>query len=120
MLAIADAALDGLSSATKAANPLAGPFLRESHMRQDAEGFAQTCEALAEAHAADLRLVRCPALLVTGEEDSVAPPGMAHMIADRLKGARVRIVERCGHWTPIERPQECGRLLSEQLRARET
>jgi 3-oxoadipate enol-lactonase len=120
MIAIADAALDGLSSATKAANPLAGPFLRESHMRQDAEGFAQTCEALAEAQAADLRLVRCPTLLVTGEEDGVAPPSMAQAIADRLKGASVKIIERCGHWTPIERPQDCARLLSEQLKARGT
>jgi 3-oxoadipate enol-lactonase len=118
MIAIADAAIDGLSSAAKAANPLAASFLRESHMRQDAEGFAQTCEALSEAHAADLRLVRCPTLLVTGEEDSVAPPSMAQAIAGRLKGASVRIIERCGHWTPIERPQDCARLLSEHLRAR--
>jgi pimeloyl-ACP methyl ester carboxylesterase len=118
MAAIADAvAAAGLSSASKSANPIALPFLRECHMRQDPEGFAQSCEALAEAEAADLRLVRCPTLLVTGEEDGVGPPSMAQAIADRIKGARVKVLERCGHWTPVERPADCARLLSEFVRS---
>jgi pimeloyl-ACP methyl ester carboxylesterase len=117
MIGVADAALGGLSSATRTSMPIAAAYLRETHMRQDAEGFAQTCEALAEAQPADLRLVRCPTLLVTGEEDMVAPPSMAQTIADRVKGAAVKVLERCGHWTPLERPQDCARLLSEHARA---
>jgi 3-oxoadipate enol-lactonase len=118
MIAIADAAVEGgLSSATKAANPIAAAFLRESHLRQEPEGFAQTCEALAAGQAADLRFVRCPTLLVTGDEDAVAPPTMAQTIADKVKGASVRVLERCGHWMPVERPQDCARLLSEHVRA---
>jgi 3-oxoadipate enol-lactonase len=121
MIAIADAAVaGGVSSATRAASPLVAPFLRESHMRQDPEGFAQTCEALAGAHAADLRFVRCPTLLVTGDEDTVAPPSAAQAIADKVKGATVKILERCGHWTPVERPKDCARLLSEHIRAQRT
>jgi pimeloyl-ACP methyl ester carboxylesterase len=118
MVAVADAVTAvAISSASKAANALAVPFVRESHMRQDPEGFAQSCQALAEAQAADLRLVRCPTLLVTGEEDGVGPPSMAQAIADRIKGARVKVLERCGHWTPVERPAECARLLSEFVRS---
>jgi 3-oxoadipate enol-lactonase len=121
MIGIADAAVAaGVSSATRSANPLIEPFLRESHMRQDAEGFARTCEAFAEAHAADLRLLRCPTLLVTGDEDTIAPPSVAQTIADRIRGATVKVVERCGHWAPVERPQECARLLSEHVRAHRT
>jgi 3-oxoadipate enol-lactonase len=119
MIGIADAAVaGGLSSATRTASPLAVPFLRESHMRQDAEGFGQSCEALAETHGADLRLVRCPTLLITGDEDTVAPPSAAQAIADKIKGATLKVLERCGHWTPVERPQDCARLLSEHVRAR--
>jgi len=118
MIGIADAVAGGLPSATKRASPLVVPFLRESHMRQDAEGFAQSCEALADAQAADLRLLRCPMLLVTGDEDTVAPPSIAQAIADKVKGATVKVLERCGHWTPVERPQDCARLLSEHVRAR--
>jgi 3-oxoadipate enol-lactonase len=118
MIGIADAVAGGLPSATKSTSPLVVPFLRESHMRQDAEGFAQTCEALADAQGADLRLLRCPTLLVTGDEDTVAPPSMAQAIADRVKGATFKVLERCGHWTPVERPQDCARLLGEHVRAR--
>jgi 3-oxoadipate enol-lactonase len=118
MIGIADAVAGGLSSATKSASPLLVPLLRESHMRQDAEGFAQTCEALADAQPADLRLLRCPTLLVTGDEDTVAPPSAVQAIADKVRGATAKVLERCGHWTPVERPQDCARMLSEHVRAR--
>jgi pimeloyl-ACP methyl ester carboxylesterase len=120
MIGIADMIAEvGLSSSSKAKNALLAPFVRESHMRQDPEGFAQTCEALAAAEAADLRFLRCPILIATGDEDAIAPPSVAQALADKVKGAKVRIMERCGHWTPLERPQDCARLLSEHVRAHE-
>jgi pimeloyl-ACP methyl ester carboxylesterase len=120
LIGIADAAATGgTSSSSRSANPLLAPFVRESHMRQDAEGFAQTCEALAGGVAADLRFLRCPTLIVTGDEDAVAPPSAAQALADRIKGARLKVLEHCGHWTPFERPQDCARLLSEHVRAHE-
>ena len=118
LLAVADAvAASGLSSATKSANPLAGPFVRQSHMRQEPEGFAQTCEALAAAHGIDPRRLRCPVLLVTGEEDAIAPPVAVQALAEKIRGARVKVLGRCGHWTPIELPKDCGRLASGHIRA---
>lgn len=120
LIGIADAAVAGaLSSTSKSANPLAAPLIRESHMRQDAEGFAQTCEALAAAEPADLRFLRSPTLIVTGDEDAVAPPSVAQALADKVKGSRVKVLEHCGHWTPIERPLDCARLLAEHVRAHE-
>lgn len=117
MCVVADqVAAAGLSSDTKSTNPLATAFVRESHMRQDAEGFARTCEALASATAADLRLIRCPALIITGDEDAIAPPSVAQMMAEKIKGAKCKVLDRCGHWTPIERPAECARLLADFLR----
>ena len=50
MIAVADAvAAAGLSTTTKSTNPVVLAYVRESHLRQDAEGFAQSCEALADA-----------------------------------------------------------------------
>lgn len=116
MAGIADAvAAGGVSGATRNGNPLAGAFIRESHMRQNAEDFAWSCEALARAKAADHRRIKCPALLVTGDEDSVAPPTMAHSLAERIGGARAVIVDRCGHWLTVEKPTACGDLLREAL-----
>jgi 3-oxoadipate enol-lactonase len=121
LIGIADeAATGGTSSTSRSANLLLAPFLRECHMRQDAEGFAQTCEALAGGTAADLRFLRCPTLIVTGDEDAVAPPSAAQALADKIKGAKLKVLEHCGHWTPFERPQDCARLLSEFVRAHET
>ncbi len=118
MIAVADAvAAAGLSSATKAENPAAVAFVRESHLRQDPDGFADWCEALAEAKGADVRLLSRPTLIVTGDEDPIAPPGVAQGLADRIKGAKFRALSRCGHWTPIEQPKECARLASEHIRA---
>lgn len=118
MIGIADAAVaSGVSPTSRNANPLLAAFLRESHMRQDPEGFAQACEALAAAQAADLRSLRCPAMIVTGDEDAVAPPSAAQALAEKLKGAKLKVLEHCGHWTMLERPQDCARLLSEHLRA---
>jgi 3-oxoadipate enol-lactonase len=113
MCVVADQVVEaGLSSHTKSQNPLASAFVRESHMRQDAEGFAQTCEALASATAADLRMIRCPTLLITGDEDKVAPPSAMQAMAEKIKNSKTKILDRCGHWTMIEKPQDCSKLLS--------
>ena len=118
MSAVADAvATAGLSSSSKANNPVSTAFLRESHMRQDADGFAATCEALASAAAADLRLIRCPALLITGQEDAVATPTAAQVMADKIKSAKLKVLDQCGHWPMIEKPVESARLLSDFLRS---
>ena len=84
-------------------------------MRQDAEGYARSCEALADARAAEHRLIECPVTLVTGDEDPVTPPAMVRQLAERLRGARVKILNRCGHWTPIERSAQCNESLRENL-----
>jgi pimeloyl-ACP methyl ester carboxylesterase len=119
LLGIADAALGGLSSTSKSANPVAAAFVRESHMRQEEEGFAQTCEALAAGQPADLRFLRCRTLIVTGDEDPIAPPSVVRALGDKIKGSTVNVLPHCGHWTPIERPEECARFLSQHVRAAE-
>jgi len=116
---IAQTLLDAaLSSDTRQRLPLATAFVRESLMRQDAEGYARTCEALADAQAARVDTLRAPVLLVTGDEDGVAPPQAVRSMAEKLHAARstrVEVLARCGHWTPIERPDECQRALRDFL-----
>jgi 3-oxoadipate enol-lactonase len=101
---IADQIVQG--SLSKERYPAAAAFVRESIMRQAPEGYARTCEALASSRAADHREIRCPVLLITGEEDAIAPPSVARMLADRVVDARVKILPRCGHWPTVERPDE--------------
>ena len=118
MQEIADAIVQGATSKdTKAHQPVTLALVRESLMRQSAEGYARSCEALAEAQAAALERIEAPALLVTGDEDAVAPPQAVRALAARLPQARVAVLPRCGHWTPVERPEECRRELREFLAA---
>jgi pimeloyl-ACP methyl ester carboxylesterase len=116
---ITEALLQGaLSNDTRQRLPLAVAFVRESLMRQSAEAYARSCEALADAQAADVSGCRLPVLLVTGDEDGVAPPQVVRSLAERFHAAtsaRVVVLPRCGHWTPIERPDECVRELREFL-----
>lgn len=119
MAAIADAVVQGgTSSDTRQNQPAAVAFVRESLMRQCPEGYARTCEALAAAEPADPARIRVRTLLVTGEDDTVAPPSAARMLAERIEGATLRVLPRCGHWTTIERAAECTALLADALNAR--
>ena len=112
MQAIADSLLQAATSAeTKAKRFAAVAFVRESLMRQDPDGYARTCDALAEAQPADPARIICPSLLATGEEDSVAPPQSARALAEKIAGSRFEVLRGCGHWAPIEKPDECIDLL---------
>jgi pimeloyl-ACP methyl ester carboxylesterase len=107
-----------ISADTRQRSPLAVAFVRESLMRQDPDGYARTCDALAEAAPAAVERIEAPVLLVTGDEDGVAPPQSVRAFAEKLhaaKSTRVVVLPRCGHWTPIERPEECARELREFL-----
>ena len=101
----------GTSNASKADNPAAPAFVRESLMRQCRHGYALTCEALAKARAADARRISCPTLIVNGDDDQTAPASMARSLGDQIERAEVNILPRCGHWPTLEQPKEVNDLL---------
>lgn len=116
MQEIADAIVQGATSAsTRESLPVAVALVRESLMRQDANAYGRSCAALADAQSAELEAIGCPVLLVTGDEDGVAPPAAVRDMATRLKNARVTVLPRCGHWTTFERPLECTQQLEDFL-----
>ena len=104
-----------VSAETRQRAPLATAFVRESLMRQDPLGYARSCEALADAQPAAVDRIDAPTLLVTGDEDGIAPPQAVRAMAERMKRVRVTVLNRCGHWTPIERPDDCLRELRDFL-----
>jgi len=109
-----------ISADTRARLPLAVAFVRESLMRQDPDGYARSCFALADAPAAAVEQITAPVLLVSGDEDIVAPPQAVRAMAEKLhraRSVRVVVLPKCGHWTPVERPEECARELRSFLDA---
>jgi 3-oxoadipate enol-lactonase len=113
MRGIADATVsDGISDDTKINLPAAAAFVRESLMAQPAEGYARNCEALAGAGSADLAAIACPVLLLTGEQDRIAPPDTGRAMASALKGAALQVLSGCGHWATIERAKQVNYALT--------
>jgi pimeloyl-ACP methyl ester carboxylesterase len=104
-----------LSPATHAGKPSAVAFVRESVMRQPPEGYAKTCEALSKAQAYPVERIAVPVLLVAGDTDPVAPPSMATALKDRMPQATMVLLERSGHWIPIEKSEDSSRLIADFL-----
>ena len=52
----------------------------------------------------DLPLIRCPTLVLCGRQDQLTPLGMSEEIAARIPGARLSVIEECGHLSTLERP----------------
>jgi 3-oxoadipate enol-lactonase len=114
MQSTADTIVQGtLAADTRATRPVSAALVREMLMRQDPEGYARTCEALAEGVAPIPQAIGCPCLLVTGDEDPVAPPASVRAMADRIVGARTIVLSRCGHWATFERPVEVMKALAD-------
>ena len=86
-------------------------------MRQDPAGYARSCEALADAQPAAVERIEVPALLVTGDEDGSRRRRRCARWPSACSERRVVVLHRCGHWTPVERTEECARELRDFLAA---
>lgn len=73
-------------------------------------GAAQTLRDFEACDAFDVldRLgeLSIPVLALTGEADKMTPPKFGQAFADRVPGARARILPRAGHFLMVERPEE--------------
>jgi 3-oxoadipate enol-lactonase len=102
---------NALSETTRQDKPEVAAFVRELVMRQDAEGYARNCEALAGATDPGPVAAGLPLLLVTGSDDKVGPPEASQEIADAHGSATVEILPGVGHWTALEAARPVTDLL---------
>ncbi|HZU75572.1 MAG TPA: alpha/beta fold hydrolase, partial [Dehalococcoidia bacterium] len=56
-----------------------------------------------------------PVLIIWGRNDRTIPVKHAYRAAKRIAGARVHVLDRCGHMPPLEQPAEFNRLVAEFL-----
>ena len=62
-----------------------------------------------------LKQIRCPTLVLAARDDQLMPVEVLKEMADAIPGARLAIVEDCGHMASIEQPAEVTRLLREWI-----
>ncbi|MDE1900521.1 MAG: alpha/beta fold hydrolase [Alphaproteobacteria bacterium] len=58
-----------------------------------------------------LKDIRCPTLVVAGAQDALTPPELLREIAGGIAGARLEIIDHCGHLSPLEQPDAVTALL---------
>jgi pimeloyl-ACP methyl ester carboxylesterase len=60
--------------------------------------------------------IRCPTLVLVGENDELTPPDRAAEMAHGIAGSRLVTVPECGHLSTLERPEQVTEALMELLR----
>ena len=93
---------NALSETTRRDKPEVAAFVRELIMRQDPEGYARNCEALAAATDPGPVDPSLPLLLITGSDDKTGPPSVSQELADGHGSATVTVIDGIGHWTALE------------------
>lgn len=106
-IAVADAVMtNATSESTRRDHPAAAALVRELVLRQDPEGYARNCLALAGTPDPGPVDPAVALLLLTGDEDKVGPPEASRALAEAHGSATVEVFDGCGHWTAIEKPAE--------------
>jgi pimeloyl-ACP methyl ester carboxylesterase len=64
-----------------------------------------------------LPAIDCPTLALCGRQDALTPLARHQEIAAGIKGARLEVIEDCGHLSTLERPAEVNAALRRWLAA---
>jgi pimeloyl-ACP methyl ester carboxylesterase len=62
--------------------------------------------------------IDAPCLMVTAEWDPVLRPAMANGMKSFVPDLETVMIEKCGHWTQQEKPEELNRVMTDWLRRR--
>jgi pimeloyl-ACP methyl ester carboxylesterase len=63
-----------------------------------------------------LASIRCPTLLLCGNDDAWSPPERHRVMAEAIAGSRLRLIDDCGHMSTMERPEAVAAALEEWMR----
>ena len=91
--------------------------LKAQAQRIGQDGFARQQTAIMNRPDSrpDLAAIRCPTLVLCGRQDVITPPAVHEEMAAGIPGARLVLIEDCGHLSPMEQPQAVTALLREWM-----
>lgn len=77
------------------------------------DGFAGACAAIAKVDTLDrLKEIRCPVLIIVGDQDHGTPPEMARAIHENLPGSELRVIPSAAHLSNVEQPDVFNQALA--------
>ena len=108
-----------LSSHTRSSNPELVGSVRGMMLAAPAAGITDALAGLgARADSTPtLREIRCPALVVVGDEDDMTPMASAEAIHQGIAGSRLAVIPKAGHLSNMENPDAFNAALTEFLKS---
>ncbi|GAA4496007.1 hypothetical protein GCM10023158_16630 [Gluconacetobacter tumulicola] len=95
--------------------------LTKTTLAMDSDVYAAAWSEIADFDAADrLRRIRCPSLLLVGDEDRNTPPDSNSVIARAISGAAMVVIPGASHMVPMEAAERFNEELLRFLRTVET
>ena len=87
--------------------------LRSIAREQPVDGVIDALRAMRDREDATpfLASISVPTRVVVGEDDLITPPSDARLLADSIPNATFQSIERAGHLSNVERPEEFTRSL---------
>lgn len=64
-----------------------------------------------------LPTIRCPTLVLVGEQDEATPVALSQEMANAISGAKLIVVPECGHLATLERPEAVTQAMVDWLAA---
>jgi 3-oxoadipate enol-lactonase len=76
------------------------------------EGFAGCCDAIARVDVLDrLKEIRCPTLVIVGEQDHGTPPEAAKLIQANIASSELIVIPSAAHLSNVEQAEAFDRAL---------
>ena len=115
---VVDAALPEVVHPDRVADRTLMAELRTMALRVGPEAYVRQQKIIAHRPDSrpDLAAIACPALVICGRQDRLTPPALSEEMAAAIPGARLTLLDECGHYAPMERPFATTALLQQWLR----
>lgn len=94
-----------------------GPYLKEGLEKGNPDVFhgdLYACDRMDITN--DVGKIVIPTLVVCGDDDKMTPPDMSRLIADKIPGAKLALIEGAGHYVMREKPAEFNQVLADFVR----
>jgi 3-oxoadipate enol-lactonase len=97
-------------------NAAAVEAIRKLILATPVAGYVGCCYAIPKINlTARLKEIRCPLLVIVGEQDPGTPPAMAREIHDNAPGSKLALLPQAAHLSNLEQPERFTRALADFL-----
>jgi pimeloyl-ACP methyl ester carboxylesterase len=63
----------------------------------------------------DLKSIDVPTLIIMGDEDVLSPVADGELMQQNIRGSRLKVIPKAGHYTPWEQPDAVATVLRQFL-----